>query len=207
VASGRLKVRIMFRQNAHRPRHLENSQLGMQYFLLYYQFVKHAFGFEQIIPIQTGTRLRLYFDNFPETGEKVARFKGFLLGLDKNKKWEDARIILLPENITEVNSCDHELMQCLDIVLGAMSFRLNDKHKIILPGNRIRGKRTRAKEKLYKTILIEIRKIKPGFNIGVSTRFPPGVGGKWNAPYLHWKFRPEDSEFIPQLTKRGRKRI
>jgi hypothetical protein len=199
-----LKVRIMFRQNAHRPRHLEPDQLGMQYFLLYYQFVKHAFGIEQITPTPMGTRIRFYFDEFPETGEKIARFKGFLLGLGKNKKWQDARILLLPENITEVRSCDHELMQCLDIVLGAMSFRLNDKHKIILPGRRVRGKRTRAKEKLYKSILFEIKRMKPGFNIGVSTRFPPGVRGKWDAPYLHWKFRPEDSEFISQLTKRGK---
>ena len=206
VAAKRLKVRIMFRQNANRPRNIKREQLEMQYFLLYYQFVKNAFGLEQIGPTTPGTRLRFYFDEFPETGEKIARFKGFLLGLGKNKKWQDARIILLPENITEVRSRDHELMQCLDIVLGAMSFRLNDKHKKIMPGKRIRGKRTRSKEKLYRMILGEIRTIKPGFNIGVSTRFPRGGRGKWDEPYLHWRFRSEDSKFMPQLTKRGRSR-
>ena len=39
-------------------------------------------------------------------------------------------------------------MQCLDIVLGAMAFRLNDMHKEKRPDTNRRGKRTIAKEKL-----------------------------------------------------------
>jgi hypothetical protein len=34
------------------------------------------------------------------------------------------------ENITEVVSHNHVILQCMDIILGAMQFPLNDMHKI-----------------------------------------------------------------------------
>mgnify|MGYP003439052590 FL=1 len=79
------RVRIMFRQNAHLPRGLSREQVEWEYYLLYYQFVKHGFGLEHI---SENIRLRLYFDTFPDTAEKNEQFKGFLLGLTKTKKWE-----------------------------------------------------------------------------------------------------------------------
>jgi hypothetical protein len=96
-------------------------------------------------------------------------------------------------------------MQCLDVVLGAMCFRLNDKHLEKLPGRRRRGKRTVAKEKLYKFLLSRIRQIYPGFNIGEST----GKGGDWSSlwthPYRHWKFIPKDHEIDDTKVKGKRK--
>ena len=164
ISRNNVRVRIMFRQNAHLPRGLSREQVEWEYYLLYYQFVKHGFGLEHS---SENIRLRLYFDTFPDTAEKSEQFKGFLLGLTKTKKWET--IDVKRDDITEVHSHDHVLLQCLDIVLGSMSFRLNDKHKEIPKGARKRGKRTVAKEKLYKSILSEIRRIRPGFNIGPST--------------------------------------
>ena len=97
------------------------------------------------------------------------------------------------------------LAQCLDVVLGAMAFRLNDKHLEKPPGEKRRGKRTVAKERLYKAILADIRQLKPGFNIGIST----GTGGdptaRWKAPYLHWRFVPSEMGYRGELTKRGKK--
>jgi len=199
VARNNLRVRIMFRQNANLPRGLSHDQVDWEYYLLYYQFVKHAFGLEYVPePI----RLRLYFDRLPDTAEKSEQFKGFLLGLTKTKKWQ--AIDIKKEDITEVHSHDHVLLQCLDIVLGAMSFRLNDKHKEIPPGATRRGKRTIAKEKLYQTILTEIRKIRPSFNIGVSTRSETPLE-RWKMPYMHWAFVPNHSDFDSDLTKRKKK--
>lgn len=148
VAGANVKVRLMFRQNAQRPRRLTDQQVEMQYFLLYYQFIKHVFGLEFIERTDEGTRLRLYFDQFPDTQEKVERFKGFLVALQASRKFQVANLRLAREDITEVRSHDHVLLQCLDIVLGAMAFRLNDKHKAKLLGKKRRGKRTRAKEAL-----------------------------------------------------------
>ena len=200
VAQNNLRVRIMFRQNAHLPRGLRREQVDWEYYLLYYQFVKHGFG---LAHSSENIRLRLYFDTFPDTAEKSEQFKGFLLGLTKTKKWQS--IDIKREDITEVHSQDHVLLQCLDIVLGSMSFRLNDKHKEIPKGARKRGKRTIAKEKLYKTILSEIRKIRPSFNIGVSTRTET-LADRWKMPYMHWAFIPTDETFDSALTKPRRKK-
>lgn len=167
---------------------------------MYYQFVKHAFGLEYA---SENLQLRLYFDKFPDTAEKSEQFKGFLRGLTKTKRWRT--IDIKREDITEVRSHDHVLLQCLDIVLGAMAFRLNDKHKEIPRGARRRGKRTIAKEKLYKVILAEIRAIRPGFNIGVSTK-TKALSERWSLPYMHWAFVPNDAAFDSTLTKPRRKK-
>jgi len=89
-------------------------------------------------------------------------------------------------------SHDHVLLQCLDIVLGAMYFRLNHFHKAIQEDTKKRGKRTIAKEKMYKHIHEQIDDIFPHFNIGENT----GARGDeypyyyWNHPYRHWRFKP-----------------
>lgn len=199
VAAGHVRIRIMFRQNAHLPTGLSREQLDLEYFLLYYQFVKHAFGLEYV---PDNIRLRLYFDQFPDTAERREQFKGFLLGLTKSTKWKD--IDVRKEDITEVDSRNHVILQCLDVVLGSMSFRLNDKQKEIPPGKKRRGKRTIAKEKLYNEIRSEIWKIRPRFNVGVSTRIEALVD-RWSLPYMHWAFVPNNEVFDASSTKTQRK--
>lgn len=205
ITAGVLRVRIMFRAKAAEPTGLTTEQTELGYFLLYYQFIKHAFGLE-LAPMENATNLRLYFDDFPANREKVAAFKGFLLGLAQSPKWRDAGLMLSHENITEVRSHEHVLLQCLDIVLGAMSFRLNDKHREKPPGQRIRGKRTRAKEALYKEILRLIRELLPGFNVGTSTGMRDDIHAKWNHPYSHWSFIPKEFRWQTQHAKSQGKR-
>jgi len=109
-------------------------------------------------------------------------------------------LVIASEDIAEIKSHDHVLAQCLDVVLGAISFRLNDKHKLKPPDSTRRGKRTIAKERLFKALSRHIRSIRPGLNIGEST----GVRReeRWSAPYLHWKFKPSQSEFQHHKTKK-----
>ncbi len=66
--------------------------------------------------------------------------------------------------------------------LGAMAFRLNDKHLVKPPGQVRRGKRTIAKEKLYKHILGRIRQLYPNFNIGESTGMQGDRANRWRTP-------------------------
>lgn len=205
IRKGHLRVRIMFSQNAIEPVGLSRDQIAGAYFRLYYQFIKHAFGLAHHHPVgKTPTRLRLYFDEFPATHEAVTRFKGFILGLKDNPQIRRAGFTITLEDIAEFRSHDHVLAQCLDIVLGAMSFRLNNKHKEKPPGKSRRGKRTVAKEKLYKAILSEICAIKPGFNVGISTGLSGGLECRWSAPYLHWRFRPSEWRYREEFTKRGK---
>jgi len=205
VRAGHLRVRIMFRQNVHQAVGLTQDQIEGAYFRLYYQFIKHAFGLAFRPPSGHPAAFKLYFDEFPETKEAVTQFKGFILGLKDNPKIRHTGFTLRPEDIAEIRSHDHVLAQCLDIVLGAMAFRLNDKHKQIIPGTRRRGKRTVAKEQLYKSILAEIHRIKPGLNIGISTGTPGGPPDRWNAPYLHWRFIPSEREYREEFTKPRKK--
>lgn len=200
IAAGRVKVRIMFRQNARKPVGLTRIQVEQAFFILYYQFIKHAFGFGVMPAHARPVRLRVYFDQFPDTGEQVARFKGYMRGLNESPAFKGARLSVAEEDLTEVRSHEHVLLQCLDVVLGAMAFRLNDMHLEKPKGAKRRGKRTIAKEKLYKHILKRIRAIYPNFNIGITT------GGRherqWEQAYRHWAFVPKDHVYDPGLTKR-----
>lgn len=202
VAAGRVKVRIMFRQNANHPQGLRPEHKKNAYHLLYYQFLKHAFGLTycghtQACPV----RLRLYFDKLQGTNEQIADFKSFLERLGRQSAFRRAGLLIDREQIAEVRSHDHVLLQCLDIVMGAVQFRLNDKHKEKPPGSQVRGKKTRAKEKLYKSILKRIQAIYPGFNIGMSTGREGDLANHWRHPYRHWSFVPRNSIWDKDRTK------
>lgn len=48
----------------------------------------------------------------------------------------------------------------------------------------------------------EIRKFRPGFNIGVTTSTGGSPRSRWEASYRHWVFVPESAEYESGLTKR-----
>ena len=200
VAAGHLRVRIMFTQNALAAKGLTREQINSTYFRLYYQFAKHAFGLRHRPVTEGPARLRLYFDEFPETRESVAQFRGFILGLQADPLVRRTGLTIKAEDIAEVRSHDHVLAQCLDLVLGSMSFRLNDKHLEKPAGSRKRGKKTIAKEAVYKAIYNEIRAIRSHFNIGISTG-TDNISERWSAPYRHWLFVPAEREYKEGFTK------
>ena len=90
----------------------------------------------------------------------------------------------------------------MDIILGAMNFKLNNMDKEKIPNSNKRGKRTIAKEKLYKNILKNIKTIYPNFNIGVSTSSRRDFSNYWKDPYRHWCFKSKNSLFDSSLTKK-----
>ena len=195
IAAGRVCMRVMFTQNAQVPTGLTREQEEESYFRLYYQFLKHGFGFSHMPVHAEPPRVRIYLDEIGDTREQVAKFKGFVLGIGETSHIRRAGgIILRPDSITEVRSHDHILMQALDTVLGSTTFRLNNKHLEKPPGQRTRGKRTIAKERLQKFILGEIKRVtgKPSFNIGISTGRSADQTAPWSDPYLHWKFVPKE---------------
>jgi hypothetical protein len=78
LRQGEIRMRVMFSGNRVIPDGLSRAERDDGYFKLYYQFIKHAFGLRYIPPRENGTRLRLHFDQFPHTREKVQPFKGFI---------------------------------------------------------------------------------------------------------------------------------
>lgn len=205
VTADKIKVRIMFTQNRLVPKGLSPDQRRDAYYLLYYQFLKHAFGFPYSNPSRSPIHVRLNLDQLPQNREQNARFKSFILGLNRNPQFRTAKVSFREDQIAEVDSHDHVLLQCLDIVLGAMCFRLNDKHKDKPPRQWRRGQRTIAKEELYKSLVGRIREFYPGFNIGESTGKQGDWSNLWNHPYRHWKLIPRNHEIDGTKAKPKRK--
>jgi hypothetical protein len=185
VRDGFMKIRIMFTQNINVSKHLSDD--ATKYGKLYYQFVKHAFGLRYCNPGNLlNYNITIYLDEFPHAPQKLDAFKTHMSALSELSFLKSARVVIKKENIADVVSKKHVVLQAVDVVLGAMQFRLNNKHRDIPAGQKRRGKRTRAKERVYRHINAKIRDIYPKFNIGLSTakkkahksggRTPIGIG-------------------------------
>lgn len=194
----------MFKQNAYVFKQLDKIKYQNEFQLLYYQFIKHAFGLDYCVKNSDDEIiLKLYFDQLPDTKEKNSEFKEHILYLNNIF---DEHITIKKEDIVEINSKEHVIQQCMDIILGSINFRLNNLNKIKLNGTKRRGKTTIAKEKLYKVILKNIREIYPNFNIGISTSTRGNVNNRWLDPYRHWLFKTKNSELDKTLTKKFKKK-
>jgi len=202
ISEGNLVVRVMFTKNSNVPQGLTSEQYANEYYLLYYQFLKHGFGLRYMPAHSKPPRLRLYLDEFGDTEEQISKFKGHLSSIGADKHIRKTGLVLHRRDIAHVRSHDHVLMQCLDVVLGSITFRLNDKHLEKPEGATQRGKRTRAKERLYKFIYKEICRVtKKRLNIGITTGLEKFPDDQWLAPYLHWLFKPSSSTHDPSKTK------
>ena len=104
MAENKLKLRIMFTQNYFSANRLTPDQQQNGFFLLYYQFVKHAFGLAYAGLPGSATHLRINFDKLPDNAEKCAAFKGYVLGLNKNNGFRNASISIRPDQLAEVDS-------------------------------------------------------------------------------------------------------
>lgn len=193
IRNGKIKIRIMFRWNEDRPTNTQaryNSE--DKYFKLYYQFLKNSFGLKDLPLEQGDVFIRIYLDQLPDTKEKCDHFKEFIRNLPNIRDFQNVhgRLHIRKEDVADIRSHDHVLLQCTDIVLGAMYFRLNNLHLDKPTGIQRRGKRTIAKEKLYKHIHKRICEMLPNFNIGTSTGKRGLQNPAWELPYSHWRFIP-----------------
>jgi hypothetical protein len=193
VAAQKIKVRIMFTQNNGRPAYATCRSKNKEFFLLYYQFIKHAFGLSFSNNNGEDIYLRLYFDDLPNTLQRRHAFKEDIKALEQSGPFQRARLKIRKKDIAEVDSKKHLVLQLLDVVLGSVLFRLNDKHKEIPEGKSRRGKRTIAKENLYKYIHKKLREIRPRFNIGANTEVF-SQEDFWLQPYRHWVLQPSEYE-------------
>jgi hypothetical protein len=194
ITDSSVKVRIMFTQNINQKKGLVQYSVDSEYFILYYHFIKLAFGLRYCNQDQAeDVNVTVYLDDVPDSDENFDNFKDYLSSLSAFPVFYRNRIIIQKENIADVNSDEHVILQAIDVALGAIQFRLNDKHRTIPQGERFRGKRTRAKERVYKHINKLLRKMRPGFNVGGSTGHDTGEEDRWLHPYRHWCFVPTES--------------
>lgn len=203
VREGKLKIRVMFTQNVNQTAGSTYDEEN-RFFMLYYQFLKHAFGLQYSTENYEDTCVvAVALDDVPDTREKFDNFKEYLSSLTTYPLFFNAHVSIPKTSISAVDSRKHVILQGVDVVLGAIQFRLNDKHLEKPVGARRRGKRTLAKERVYKQVSTLIREIYPNFNIGESTG-ERHRAERWGHPYAHWKFVPAGS--IKDLSRAKRRR-
>ena len=190
IKNNRLKVRIMFRETSQTPSNLSPEQVHNRYSLLYYQFVKNAFGLiYHDCPKERPVYLRLYFDEIPYPLDQRDAFKTHILSLQRNSRFRKARLKIRIDDVVEINSSRHSIQQCMDIILGSISFMLNRKNEVIPEGATERGHRTIAKEKLFHHILQLILESDRIEFFDISKTTPIAIAKDfWTMPYRHWKF-------------------
>ena len=189
IKEGKIKVRIMFQAT---DQIIHEQSESMQYHLLYYQFIKHAFGLPYRDEHQDeAINLKLFFDEIPDTREQNDDFKAHLCYLQELQQFKKANIRIQHDDISEIDSHKHSIQQCMDIILGAMAFRLNNLHLEIPLGATEPGRKTKAKESLFNHILVLIQDADGVeiFRIEENTS-PDTAKSRWSTPYRHWRFVP-----------------
>ncbi|HAQ34481.1 MAG: hypothetical protein CMF74_06510 [Maricaulis sp.] len=196
IEEGKIKVRIMFRQNINVPPEYDDERVDNEYFLLYYQFIKHAFGLRYWPGNNSPGEMliaSILLDDPPQSPEKFDMFRNYMSSLSDFPVFTSSGVIVPNQEIIGVNSKKHNIMQGLDIVLGGVQSRLNEVHTRPVPPAKRRSKRARAKERVYRVIKDRIWKIYPRFNVGASTATPNGYADRWSHSYRHWNFVPNRS--------------
>ncbi|MCC8117602.1 MAG: DUF3800 domain-containing protein [Bacteroidales bacterium] len=189
LEEGKAKIRLFFRHNKNIAVGLTPLQKHDEYTMLYYQFIKNSFGLTYA-PHNKSHKLRIIFDEMPIGQSQKVNFKKCLMALFNTPEMKAHRVSLEWGDIAEVDSKNHLPLQMVDLILGCICFRLNDKHKAKDSVSGKRGRRTILREKIYKHLLNRIRRLTyPNFNIGFSTSINK-VSEKWSNPYLHWRFVP-----------------
>jgi hypothetical protein len=202
IKRGDMKIRIMFTQNRNIPT-LKEYQIGHDYFLLYYQFIKHAFGFQFSVPEGCTASAAVLLDDVPHHAEKLHQFKTYVSDLSNYPIWTRANFKINYEDITDVDSKKHNILQSLDVILGGMQSRLNEKHTKPHPPAKRRSKRAKAKGRVYDVIKERIMDIYPNFNVGVSTATLNGLHERFTHPYRHFLFVPNNARVDQTKTKKA----
>lgn len=194
IERGLVKIRLMFTQNINVVYDLDDEKLDNEYFLLYYQFVKHAFGLRywNAADPHAVAHVSVYLDDPPQNPGKFHNFKNYMASLSDYPVFSRAKVRIAYEDITGVSSHHHGIMQCLDIILGGVQSRLNEVHTKPVAGEKRRSKRARAKAEVYARIKDRIWRVYPRFNVGTSTG-QLEESDRWTHAYRHWCFVPRVS--------------
>lgn len=198
--AGMLKIRIFFRHNQFEAE-LTPEKRKEEYPILYYQFIKYAFG---LVFANDTEGIRLYLDEIPLNQSDKQNFVSHLYSLNNDSEFKAKGIRFVDKGISEVDSKSHLPLQFMDVILGAICFKLNEKDKLKSDGDERPGKRTILKLKLYKHINQKIREIYPDFNIGISTPIKL-ESDRWFQVYRHWRFQAEASCSQFDTNQKGKK--
>ena len=179
VRSGDIKVRIMFSPNNQLKTNIPHS-LNKTFTKFYEVFIKDAFS---IFYARKNIRLRLVFDDLPETKEQCKEFKQNLISkINLNKKVLANKVFVSEEDIEEVDSKKHIILQCVDVIVGLVDFYLNTSKKELKE-----SKRAMARFNVWECIRKFVLEMNPNFIIDETTHPIYSYKG-WNDKYKHFVY-------------------
>ena len=118
IHDGSIKLRIMFTQNINQPSQDAEHDEENRYFLLYYQFLKHAFGLQHRNEHEDeDIFVAVYLDEVAHKNEKFDVFKDYLSGLTKFPPFRYSGVSIPKDTIASVDSRDHVILQAVDVIL------------------------------------------------------------------------------------------
>lgn len=125
----KIKIRIFFRHNQYIPLRLTDEERKADYQMLYYQFIKYAFGhpFAKEGELDSMT---LYLDAIPLRQIEREEFISHIRSLANDHSLKKKGLKIAEDGIVEVDSKQHLPLQFMDVILGAMCFKLNEKDKL-----------------------------------------------------------------------------
>lgn len=178
VKSADVKARIMFTKNEELdvlPKAVDET-----YCKFYYLFLRYAFS---IYYAKRDISLRLTFDDLPETKEACKKLKTYLVNnlnivtVDYGNK-----VHLVADDIEEVDSKKHIILQCMDVIMGLVDFHLNATEAARS------SKRGQARSYVWKFVLAKINEIHENFVL-TETTMPLYSHKGWNNIYKHFVFK------------------
>jgi len=140
VETGGVKFRYMWLdQLFQNPDALNDYQREYGYFILYYYFIVYCFGLPWHDDPEPVT-IEFFPDSLPEEPTKRASFRDFLLRCHAARRFQNQSAFSFI-NVGDVNSKEHTVLQCVDVIIGAFGFRLNGLHRATQAnGRRAEGK-------------------------------------------------------------------
>lgn len=179
VKSGEINIRLMYSPNGELKKDIPHS-LNETYTKFYFAFIKNAFN---IFYAKENINLRILFDDLPETKEQCLKFKKLLIrSIISNKKPNTNKVFIKKQDIVEVDSKKHIILQCMDVIVGLLDFYLNTSSEKIEES--IRAK---AKQNVWDFVYRKILEINPSISFDKTTT-PIYSHKGWRMPYQHFVY-------------------
>lgn len=190
VEQGNIRLRIMFRKNTDVPSTPKYSKWNhsKRFFVAYYLFLTVAFGLNAPDAEDANAVLQLYLDEL--TKNKYRKEFNHYLQAGGPDASNGPKVNIPVGNITFSRSCDRTLIQCVDLVLGAVQSYLEEKYIPIDRRASDTPKKTAAKSDLCDFIFEQIRRIEPNFVPGESTKWGNDDHFNWHTNFKQWRFVP-----------------
>ena len=125
---GKLKIRIFFRHNQFTASRLTPEEKKAEYQMLYYQFIKFAFGLPYSDEELDSMTLFIY--EIPLRQSERDESLSHIRGMANDPVLKRKGLTIADDGIVEVNSKQHLPLQFMDVILGANCFKLNEKDKL-----------------------------------------------------------------------------